>query len=87
MVYYGKNRIIVRLNNNMYKRETVEILQSELIEFQKRNVVLSLNGFKSSPQDIAKACAVAENGTYMRDYIEDDGEIRQVDFIYVEETK
>lgn len=87
MVYYGKNRIILRLNKNMYKRETEEKLQSELTEFQNRNVVLSLNGSESSPQDIAKACAVAENGTYMRDYIEDDGEIRQVDFIYVEETR
>lgn len=61
-------------------------LQSELIELQRGQISLSLNGSESSPEEIVCACAVAEQGTYMRDYIGSEGIIRQIDFTYVKES-
>ncbi|WP_230397816.1 hypothetical protein [Novisyntrophococcus fermenticellae] len=60
-------------------------LQSELIELQRDKISLRLNGSESSPEEIVCACAIAEQGTYMRDYIGAKGIIRQIDFTYVKE--
>lgn len=65
------------------KNTEMDMLIIELKEFQRREITLSINGSKSSPEDIVRAYAVAEKGTYMRDYIDNDGVIRQIDFIYV----
>lgn len=42
----------------------------ELSQYQKAGVKLLLNGQLSSPKEIAKACTVEEERTYMRDYIQ-----------------
>ena len=60
-------------------------LRAELKKLQHNDISLYLMGDESSPEEIAYACAVEEHGTYMRDYIEEKGEIRQIDFIYVKE--
>lgn len=60
-------------------------MQLELSELQNSKIALSLNGETSSPADILHAYEIAETGSYMRDYIDLDGIIRQVDFIYVKE--
>ena len=53
--------------------------------YRKRGVNLYLEGRASSPGHIARACAVAENGTYMRDYSQDEkGRLKRIDFNFVE---
>ena len=60
-------------------------LRKELDFYQKRGVNLYLEGRASSPARIVRACAVAENGTYMRDYGQDErGRLRRIDFNLVE---
>ena len=44
------------------------MIKKELDIYRKRGVDLYLEGKASTPGTIAKACAVAEHGTYMRDY-------------------
>ncbi|HIU75664.1 MAG TPA: hypothetical protein IAC62_07270 [Candidatus Pelethocola excrementipullorum] len=63
----------------------MKALLIELAELQNRKISLSINGNKSCPEEIVCAYVIAETGTYMRDYIEDEGVIRQIDFIYVKE--
>lgn len=60
-------------------------LKRELDFYRKRGVNLYLEGRASSPGHIARACAVAENGTYMRDYSQDEkGRLKRIDFDFVE---
>ena len=47
-------------------------LKDELKDYRKQGVRLFLNGNPSTPKCIAKACMIAEDGCYMRDYTEDD---------------
>ena len=65
------------------KNTDIDLLKIELKDFQRKEITLSINGSKSTPEDIVRAYVIAEKGTYMRDYIENDGVIRQIDFIYV----
>lgn len=75
------------ISSNKKYNERIKTLRSELIELQKRKITLSIDGSKSNPDEIVRAYAVAEEGTYMRDYIDDGGVIRQIDFIYVKEKE
>ena len=43
-------------------------LKDELKDYRKQGVRLFLNGNPSTPKCIAKACMIAEDGGYMRDY-------------------
>lgn len=61
-------------------------LKAELKVYRDQGIALYLNGEPSSPKFIAKACAVAEGGGYMRDYTEDDnGRIERVSFDFIED--
>ena len=49
-------------------------------------ISLYLDGKPSTPKNIAKACQIAEDGGYMRDYVEDEkGRIARVDFDFIRE--
>ena len=67
-------------------RDTPNISQekkksAKLELYRENGVSLYLNGAPSTPKKIAKACQIAENGVYMRDYTEDeDGHIACVSF-------
>lgn len=53
-------------------------------QYQAEGVSLWLNGRPSNPKEIAKACRIAENGIYMRDYVPDGkGGIEELKFDYV----
>jgi len=53
----------------------------ELEEYDQRGISLLLDGKPSNPKAIAKAHRIAEEGTYMRDYIEDEsGEVIELSF-------
>ena len=65
-------------------RNTTHELEAELQEYQNYGIRLLLEGRESSPESIADACAVAEHGTYMRDYIQDEtGKVNKIDFNFV----
>ena len=55
---------------NMDKREN-EQLRYELEAYSSQGVQLYLNGRESTVKRIAKAQRLAEEGEYMRDYIQD----------------
>ena len=63
-------------------------LRAELEELKKQGIELLLDGQPETPKKISRACRVAEDGNYMRDYICDkEGEIQQLNFNYVKSIK
>lgn len=59
-------------------------LKAELKTYRKQGIELYLDGRPSSPKAIARACLIADGGSYMRDYTEDEkGRIAKVDFNFV----
>ena len=63
-----------------------EKLRTELRQYQKRGIRLLLNGKDSTPRAIEKACGIAEENSYMRDYIPDDrGRITKILIILIRE--
>jgi hypothetical protein len=53
----------------------------ELEQYDHQGISLLLDGIPSSPKAIAKAHKIAEEGTYMRDYIaNEEGEVGQLSF-------
>ena len=70
------------------RRNTERNLETELQSYQDSGIRLLLEGRESSPESIAYACAVAEHGTYMRDYIQDEtGKLNIIDFNFVSEDE
>ena len=65
--------IIMRINIDFYEfselRNQYLALINELEAYRKNQIELILNGKRSSPVEIATACMVQEEGSYMRDYI------------------
>ncbi len=61
-------------------------LVRELQEYRRRSIRLTLEGEQSTPECIASACAVMDEGCYMRDYISNDtGAIIEIRFDRVPE--
>lgn len=64
-------------------------LKDELKDYRKQGVRLFLNGNPSTPKCIAKACMIAEDGGYMRDYTDytadEEGRIAKVNFEHIRE--
>ena len=68
-------------NISQEKKKSAKPLRRELELYRENGVSLYLNGAPSTPKKIAKACQIAENGVYMRDYTADeDGHIACVSF-------
>ena len=69
-------------------RKTGKPLKKELRDYQEAGVTLWLDGHPSTPKKIVKAHKLAENGVYMRDYVENEkGEIAKVKFDFVKTKK
>lgn len=69
----------------MEKRENGNLYR-ELEEYREMGVPLYLNGRESTPGRIARAYRIAEDGDYMRDYIQDEeGRVQGLAFDYVGE--
>lgn len=69
----------------MEKREQGSLYR-ELEDYRELGVPLYLNGRKSTPGRIARAYRIAEEGDYMRDYIQDDkGRVQGLAFDFVRE--
>lgn len=69
-------------------RKSEKPLRRELESYQEAGVTLWLDGRPSTPKKIAKAHKIAEDGVYMRDYVENEkGEIEKIKFDFVEIRK
>ena len=55
-------------------------LYLELTSLENRGFTIWLEGAKSSSQDVASQLCVQEENTYMRDYIFDEGVLKEVHF-------
>lgn len=68
------------------KKEQRDSFRRELDEYAERGVSLWLNGHPSTPERICRAHQVAEDISYMRDYISDDsGKLTRLEFDSVRE--
>ena len=57
------------------------ILRKELASYAEAGIDLWIDGSPNTPRKIEKALRVAEEGTYMRDYVlDDDGRLVRVAF-------
>ena len=75
----------MRINIDFYEvselRNQYLALINELEAYRKNQIELILNGKRSSPVEIATACMVQEEGSYMRDYIGNEiGKVVEVRF-------
>ena len=74
-------------NISQVKKKSAKPLRRELESYRDKGIELYLDGIPSTPKKIAKACQIAENGVYMRDYTEDeDGHIACVSFDFIRNT-
>lgn len=63
-----------------------DALRTELEDYEERGVELWLDGLPSTPKSIIKAHMIAEEGTYMRDYVQnEDGEVSGIHFNLVQD--
>jgi len=63
-------------------------LRAELEKLEKQGIELLLDGQPETPKRISRACKIAEEGDYMRDYICDKkGDVQQLNFTYVKKIK
>lgn len=69
--------MVKRENGNLYR---------ELEEYREMGIPPYLNGRESTPGRIARAYRIAEEGDYMRDYIQDEeGRVQGLAFDYVQD--
>lgn len=67
------------------KKETKR-LRSELENYRQQGVSLWLDGQPGTPKSITRAHMIAEEGVYMRDYIQNErGEIERIQFDLVKD--
>lgn len=64
----------------MRKHTNCRGLYIELQSIESRGIMLFLEGEKSSSQEVAEALKVNEDGAYMRDYIFDEGVLKELHF-------
>jgi len=68
-------------NISQVKKKSAKSIRRELESYRDKGIELYLDGIPSTPKKIAKACQIAEDGVYMRDYTEDEeGHIACVSF-------
>lgn len=64
----------------MENKKVCENLLAELASIESRGTTLFLEGCKSSPAYVAAAVTVQEEISYMRDYIFDEGVLKELHF-------
>ena len=64
-----------------HQHQYVKDLFTELSDFERKGVDISLDGWPASPMQIVNAHIMRENISYMRDYImNENGDIKGVSF-------
>ena len=67
-----------------HQGQYVEELFTELSDFERKGVDISLDGWPASPMQVVNAHIMRENITYMRDYImNENGDIKGLGFYNV----
>lgn len=65
----------------MSKEKEPSPLGRELETYQTEGIPLWLNGKPSTPEEIVHACMIEEEGTYMRDYVQNErGKVERLEF-------
>ena len=65
----------------MSKEKESSPLGRELETYQTEGIPLWLNGKPSTPEEIVHACMIEEEGTYMRDYVQNErGKVERLEF-------
>lgn len=76
----------MKRNKNGQKAGSKDDFRLELDKYVENGVSLWLNGRPSTPEKICRAHRVAENISYMRDYVRDDsGKLTRLGFDSVRE--
>lgn len=66
------------------RKKKDEALRRELEAYKEKGIMLWLDGSPSTPGKIVKAHVVAEDGVYMRDYVQNErGEVERLEFDFV----
>lgn len=60
--------------------EHMKKLYLELASFENRGVTIWLEGYPSNSENVADELSLNEDGSYMRDYIFDEGVLKEVHF-------
>lgn len=66
---------MMKVNHEHMKR-----LYLELASLEDRGITIWLEGTQSNPENVANQLCVHEESTYMRDYIFDEGVLKEVHF-------
>lgn len=85
---YNISRLLWLSVKSMGKKRSrqTETLREELKYYEKQGISLWLNGRASTPREIEKAHRIAEDGVYMRDYVQNEkGEIEKLKFDFVKD--
>lgn len=73
--------IIIDFFSKKEQKQKYVKLTKELREYKNKQVNLYLEGRDSTPQEIANACVIMEEGSYMREYVgNEDGIIIEIRF-------
>ena len=64
-----------------HQKQDAQNLYTELTDFERKGVDISLNGWPASPMQIVQAHMMREDVVYMRDYLmNDDGDVKEFGF-------
>lgn len=68
-------------NMGDHQKQNAQCLYTELTDFERKGIDISLNGWPASPMQIVQAHMMREDISYMRDYMmNDDGDVKEVGF-------
>lgn len=62
------------------QKEHLEKLYLELSFLENRGITIWLEGSQSDPEHVAKELCVNEENSYMRDYVFDEGVLKEIHF-------
>lgn len=73
-----------KVRQKNYDRTKVRALMEELQKYEQEGLPLFLEGRPCESADIVRACILAEEQNYMRDFISDDSQkIQRINFVKV----
>ena len=62
------------------QKEHLEKLYLELASLENRGITIWLEGLKSDSEHVTKELCVNEENSYMRDYVFDEGVLKEIHF-------
>lgn len=83
-----KRRIVGKEKRQNQNRVQAASLMKELREYENQGTHLFLGSRPSRAEEIVRACLIAEDSGYMRDFVSDDREhITEIHFIRISEKR